>query len=175
MMEVTILGHRKAVELMEEFPNQLDIIFISSPDGRFSVMNSFRIPELAKEICEILYHDVEFSIAHMDPPKIYHVQKALDFAKGRDKLIVACQAGISRSSATAYVVKTAEVGPVEALKVLNPKVHQPNMAVVRHGADILNEPDMVHLVQEWKAKAEEDQWNTGHGLQNSLEEMETIK
>lgn len=158
-MELTICGHRRAVEILEESPNQLDIIFISSPDGRFSVTNSFRIPELARECCEILYHDVEFSIAHMDPPKKHHVEKALDFAKGRDKLIVACQAGISRSSATAYVIQASEVGILEALKVLNPKIHSPNAAVIKHGSEILNEPDMVSLIQQWKAKADEDQYN----------------
>lgn len=158
-MEVTICGHRRAVEILEASPNQLDIIFISSPDGRFSVTNSFRIPELARECCEILYHDVTQSIAHMDPPKRYHVQKALDFAKGRDKLIVACQAGISRSSATAYVVQAATVGLVEALKVLDPKIHSPNLAVVKHGADILNEPDMMDIISQWKNKSEEDQWD----------------
>ena len=95
----------------------------------------------------------------MDPPKRHHVQKALDFAKGRDKLIVACQAGISRSSATAYVIQAAEVGPLEALKVLNPKIHSPNLVVVKHGADILNELDMIDLISTWKNKSEEAQWD----------------
>jgi predicted protein tyrosine phosphatase len=152
------------VELLEAEPKQLDIVFISSPDGRFAVTNSFRIPELARECCEILYHDVAHTIAHMDPPRKHHVEKALDFAKGRDKLIVACQAGISRSSATAYVIKASEVGIVEALTVLNPKIHNPNIAVIKHGAEILNLPDMVPLIRAWKDKADEAQWDTGPTL-----------
>lgn len=166
-MDITICGHKRAVELLREAPNELDIIFISSPDNPYAVTNSHKIPALAREICEILFYDVSHSIAHMDPPEQHHVEKALEFAKGRDKLIVACQAGISRSSATAYLIKAAEVGPEEALKILNPHVHHPNGAVIRHGAKILGLPQIVEMIYTWKNKADEIQWDVGPELDQS--------
>lgn len=163
-MEIRICGHRKAVEILQESPKQLDVIFISGPDQRFAVNGSYMIPELAKECCEILYHDVTQARAHLEPPQPYHVKKALEFAKGRGKLLVCCQAGISRSSATAYVVQTAEVGPMEALKVLNHKIHSPNKLVVAHGANILGLPEMVELITAWQQKADEEQMHDGPSL-----------
>ena len=158
-MDITICGHRRAAEILSESPNQLDIIFITSPDAPFAVAGADSIPGLAREICEIRFHDVSQQIAHLNPPDRHHVQKALDFAKGRDKLIVACQAGISRSSATAYVIQASEVGSKEALKILDPAVHNPNAAVIRHGSVILDDPEMIWIVNEWKSKAEEAQWD----------------
>jgi predicted protein tyrosine phosphatase len=157
-VDITICGHRKAVDLLEASPNQLDIVFISSPDAPYAVESSHKIPKLAKEVCHLLFHDISFPRGKMTPPSREDVQKALDFAKGRDKLIVACQAGISRSSATAYLIQSMEVGMVEALKVLNPQIHHPNSLIVAHGANILGEPDMVDLINKWKNKADESQW-----------------
>lgn len=157
-MDITICGHRKAVELLEVSPNQLDIVFISSPDSPYSVESSHKIPGLSKDICQLRFHDISFPRGSMTPPSRDDVQKALDFAHGRDKLIVACQAGISRSSAIAYLIQAAEVGMIEALNVLNPKIHQPNSLIIVHGANILGEPDIVDLMDKWKNKADEYQW-----------------
>lgn len=163
-MNITICGHRQAVRLLEENPGQLDVIFISSPDDPYSIQGSHKIPELAKEICEILFHDISMPRGKMIPPTREHVQKALHFAKGRDKLIVACQAGISRSSAIAYVIQSAAVGIFDALNILNAKVHHPNSLIVVYGANILGEPEMVDVIDKWKNMADEQQWDTGPHL-----------
>ncbi len=154
-MEITICGHRRAAELLAENPNQLDIIFISSPDEKFYIENSHKIPGLAREMCELLFHDVATLRLGSEPPKVEHIQKALAFAKGRDKLIVSCQMGISRSSATAYLIKSMEVGPVEALNILDFKVHYPNSLVIAHGSYLLDKPEMIELISTWKIKADE--------------------
>ena len=148
------MGNKPCVVFVDEF----DKLFISSPGSKFNVRNSEKIPELARECCEILYDDISFPRGNMEPPRREHVQKALDFAKGRDNLIVACQMGVSRSSATAYLIKASIFGANEALDLLNPHVHNPNSLVIAHGANILGMPEMIQIIEVWKSKSEEAQW-----------------
>lgn len=157
-MKITICGHRKAAELLAKSPGQLDIIFISGPGPeKFGVKTSETIAGNAREICEVLFHDINAPRPGYEHPERHHVQKALDFAKGKDELIVSCQMGVSRSSATAYIIAAAAVGPDEAFKFLDTKIHSPNGMVIRHGADILGDPDIVSKMNTWKYQADEEQ------------------
>lgn len=163
-MEIKIMGHRSAAEFLRVNPKLWDVIFISDPDNKYGISGSYEIAGFAKECCEILFFDVPSPIGGMTPPEREHVQKAIDFAKGRDRLLVCCMMGQSRSSATAYVLKAAEVGPIKALEILNPHVHMPNSVVVRHGSEILGEPHMIDLIRRWKEAAEEAMWDIGPEL-----------
>ncbi len=58
-MKITICGHRKAAELLAKSPGQLDIVFISGPGPeKFGVKTSETIAGNAREICEVLFHDI---------------------------------------------------------------------------------------------------------------------
>jgi hypothetical protein len=48
-----------------------------------------------------------------------------------------------------------EVGPVEALNILDFKVHYPNSLVIAHGSYLLDKPEMIELISTWKIKADE--------------------
>ena len=156
-MDITICGHRKAVKILEAFPNQLDVVFISSPDTEYAIESSEKIPVLAKETCRLLFHDISSPRGSMVPPSQSDIEKALAFAKGRNKLIVTCQAGVSRSSAIAYLIQAAEVGMNDALNILDPEIHQPNSLIVFLGSKILKNPDLVELINNWKNAANEYQ------------------
>lgn len=163
-MQITIAGHRRASKILEENPNQLDVIFISSPDATYAVQGSAIIEGLAKNCCKLLFHDISIPRGDMIPATKEDVQKALDFAKGKEKILVTCQAGVSRSSAIAYLVAASEVGAKEAFSVLNPEVHMPNSLIVRHGAFILGDPDIMDMMDRWKTAADEAQWDLGPTL-----------
>lgn len=163
-MEITIAGHRRAAEILEASPNQIDVIFISSPDAVYAVEGSSKIEGLAKECCTLLFNDVSQPIGNKVTAKKEDVQKALDFAKNKEKILVSCQAGVSRSAAIAYLIAAQEAGVNEAFSVLNPEVHMPNSLIIRHGAFILNNPDMMDLMDRWKYAADESQWDTGPTL-----------
>lgn len=156
-MEVTICGHRKAVEVLKQNPKQIDVVFISSPDNKFGVDGSHLIQDLAKNYCEILFDDCTFPVGSMIPPTIENVKQAIEFAKGKESIIVCCQAGVSRSAATAYCIATDDVGPIMALEILDPKVHSPNALIVHYGSKILNCPDMVDIINTWKNEADAQQ------------------
>lgn len=66
------------------------------------------------------------------------IQKALEYAKDKDELIVACAAGISRSSAMAYVIARSEAPPEEAVTILDIERHWPNRHVLACGNTVLN-------------------------------------
>lgn len=153
-MKIQIMGHRRLAALLAGSKEKKhDVIMISSPDDFFAIPGSNTIPQLARNCLQLAFHDISVMREGYVPPNEDHVKQALDFAKGKDELIVACQAGISRSSAIAYVLKVAEVGAIDALEVLDPDVHQPNLLVVKAGAKVLNRPDMVELALIWHNKA----------------------
>jgi len=160
-MQIIIAGHHRASEILEENPNQIDVIFISSPDAVYAVDGSFKIQKLAKECCTLLFNDVSLPIGNKIPPEKEDIQKALDFAKGKDKILVSCQAGVSRSSAIAYLIAAQDVGPIEAFSILNPHIHAPNGLVIKYGSSILKNYDIVDLMNQWKEKADETQMESG--------------
>lgn len=153
-MSITICGHSKAMDLVKNDPKKYDVLFISSPQQKYAVYGSQGIEEHANEYFELLFDDVTFPIMNRIPPTLEDVKKALDFGVGKKNLIVCCQAGISRSSAIAYLIKTVTDGMAEGLTILNPMVHSPNSLIIKHGSLILKNPDIVGLVETWKVKAD---------------------
>lgn len=155
-MKLTICGHDEAARLLAKNPNKLDIIFISSPENKYAVDGSEKIAELARESCEILFNDITFPIGGMKVvPEEHHVLKALKFAEGKKELIIACQMGISRSSAIAYLIEAREVGYEKAFDILNMRVHSPNLLVIKHGAKVLGEQKILEAMLDWKNKSNE--------------------
>ena len=78
-------------------------------------------------------------------------QAALDYAKDKQELLVHCAAGVSRSSAIAYLIACSRVGTMEALKVLDSLFHWPNNRVVRLGAEIMDNPEIEQVIKKWKS------------------------
>jgi len=67
------------------------------------------------------------------------VSAALEFAKGAPNVAVHCTAGVSRSSAMAFLVACQMTGdPEEAVKVLDMKSHFPNESIVLLGERLLD-------------------------------------
>jgi predicted protein tyrosine phosphatase len=85
-------------------------------------------------------------------PTLEHIEKALEWSKGRDKLISCCHAGVSRSSAMAYLLACRECGPGTVLSVLRPHKHWPNRLIVHLGSQILNDPLIWQTFVEWQKK-----------------------
>ncbi len=83
------------------------------------------------------------------------VAAVIAWASGKDPLLVHCQAGVSRSSAIAYLIASARSNPAEAIKLLHPALHTPNMHLVRLGAVILGNPEVETVAAEYNRKAKE--------------------
>ena len=155
-MKLTICGHDVAAKILEKSPKKLDIIFISSPENKYAVDGSEKIVELARESCELLFNDITFPIGHSRVvPEEHHVKKALEFAKGKKELIVSCQMGVSRSAAIAYLIEASIVGYEKAFDILDMKIHSPNLLVIKHGAKLLGEQQILAAMLDWKNKSNE--------------------
>jgi len=98
-------------------------------------------------------------------PEESHVRQAIEFAADKDKILVHCWAGVSRSSATAFIVACSRgQNPFEAARtLLNPAIHAPNPLVVALGAEILGDPNILKAYQAFEQVANmhhHNLWNT---------------
>lgn len=107
------------------------------------------ITSVAKNCLCLKFEDIEHERVGYDTAKEDHIRQAIEWAKDKDKLIVACRAGISRSSAIAYLVASSKFGPQEAVKILNMEIHQPNRLVVSLGAKVLGSDRINEVLDDW--------------------------
>ncbi len=77
------------------------------------------------------------------------IRQILNWSKDKDGIVVHCQAGASRSAAVAYLIECLQTTPKEALGILNPNQHSPNMHIVRMGAKILRNPEIAIEAEHW--------------------------
>ncbi len=104
-------------------------------------------PESVLEADHLLLsmHDIVEELPDMVPPGRPHVERLLEFAHGWDRskpLVVHCFAGISRSTAAAYIVAAAldperdEAGLAQALRHASPSA-TPNARLIAIADDLL--------------------------------------
>lgn len=151
-MDICITGHHGALEAVRARPRHHDLLFITAPHTPFGLPGSETILELARAGLMLQFHDIDCPMDDMIEPRREHVAAALDWARDRSNLIVACQAGISRSSGMAVVLRAARLPVAEALQILDPAVHHPNQLVVQHGEAILGVAGLADAVSEWKRR-----------------------
>jgi len=132
---ISILSRFDIRRIVNKEPNQHVCIVISEPEHGHAVAD---ILPLCKEVLHLEFHDVSYGKAG---PTLEHVQKAIDWAKERmdAHILVACAAGVSRSSSIAYLIQCARTEPESAALILDPEVHYPNTLVIEHGRKILGE------------------------------------
>ena len=107
----------------------------------------------AKSFVRVWFDDIWLPAHTLDGsmlPSRKEVERALVWAKGvgaDGNFLVHCHAGVSRSSALAYLIACLFASPDEAIKVLNPLLHHPNEKVVQLGAEILGDPQVYWVFQ----------------------------
>jgi len=149
-MYIIICGHHRALETVRGKPGYHDLLFITSPRDPFGLPGTETILEQVRAGLMLQFDDISGPIDDMIEPRREHVARALAWAADKSNLIVACQAGISRSSGMAVVLRAARMPVPEALQILDPAVHHPNQLVVQHGEDILGITGLADAVSEWK-------------------------
>lgn len=108
---------------------------------------AFERPELILEDHHLMIsmHDITEELDGMTPPGRHHVETLIEFARGWDRadpMVIHCFAGISRSTAAAYIVCSAlspERDPVElaqTLRRLSPSA-TPNIRMVMLADEVL--------------------------------------
>lgn len=151
MREIRIASRETALQLVRAYPKKWTVISIRGPgaarkiDALKDCWNNLLILEM---------DDVWDRWHGGDMPTANDVRDALRFASryADQPLLVHCDAGISRSSATAYVIACAERGepPATVLEnLLDEAVHMPNELIVKLGAVLLQNGRVYDAVKPW--------------------------
>lgn len=150
-MKFKIFGHKELEKFLKENPNKHECLYYTSsslPELDFVKKNTTESLHLPVDDVD-RYFKEEVGVTSVVSPKACYIKKALDFAEGKKNLIIACHAGICRSSATAYLIAAKQVGAIKALETLTPTQHYPNRLIVYIGSRVLKNPDIWNKYVDW--------------------------
>ena len=147
-MEIRVGNYVAASFLLEREPGEWHALVVLDSGQEAS-------PFVAAHACSHLYlrfDDVEAPRAEKAMPTGSLVSQGLDFARGKDRLLVSCRAGQGRSVALAYLIACRERGISEALQLLDPTRHRPNRLVISLGAAHLEKPEVLEQFDQWRRR-----------------------
>ena len=150
-MNITIHSEDSAVWEITASPGRWHVISIR--EGETSLVD--KVADLCLSLLKLKFHDIwlerhaesgRYKLATQD-----QIREAIDWSKGKDDILVHCAAGVSRSSATAYVIACASMSPQEAMdRFINKNFHSPNEHIVRLGSEILAEEEILRVWKKFK-------------------------
>jgi Predicted protein tyrosine phosphatase len=145
MKPVEIKSLEQMIDLMSEH-SHYNVVSIRDSTGTDSVLcrgifNAFG--KNAKSIYAVIFDDSNIAFDGTKAPTTEDIRGILEWSMDKDDLLVHCTAGVSRSSAVAFLIESARTNPFEALKILNPRTHEPNELIIRIGAKLISSDVMV--------------------------------
>jgi len=145
-MKIYITGHKGAAGVMEERPQEFNVILYTNSNYPAPVA----IKENAKSLIHFSVDDIDVSTHGKVSPSMLTVINFLDWSRDKEDIMCVCHAGVSRSSATAYVIASSRIGPEKALEFLKPMWHWPNRLIVWLGSQILESPEIWNVFVQWQ-------------------------
>lgn len=121
------------------------------PESSYAVFKKYR--RNFRNIHVAVFDDIEYpqdGLAIVEPEQI---ELILAWSGNRRNIAVHCTAGISRSSAIAYLIACTRMPASEAIGILDPDRHCPNDLVIYHGVKILNDTLVYEEYIKWIRKA----------------------
>lgn len=143
-MKIQIMSRNKAEQFVKGNPDH-PIIAIGEPTSE----DVQRVTKNSKNCLCLLFHDIEMPRGGYTVVQKNHVEEAVAWAKDKEDLVVACRAGVSRSSAMAYIIMCSKYDPKEAIKVLDVDTHAPNQHVVKLGSEVLENKEVFNVYLRW--------------------------
>lgn len=145
-MELRIGNYLAASFLLEQEPQKWHVIAVLDSGKRATEFVEIH----ARSFLYLRFDDVEENRPGKQLPTKQFVQQSLDFAQGKDRLLVTCRAGQGRSVALAYLIGARERGVAESLKLLDATRHRPNRLVVSIGDAILEGLGALAAFDVWR-------------------------
>ena len=121
------------------------------PESNYAVFKKYR--RNFRNIHVTVFDDIEYpqdGRAIVEPEQIKLI---LAWARNRRNIAVHCTAGISRSSAVAYLIACTRMPASDAIGLLDPDRHCPNDLVIYHGIKILNDISIYEEYMKWIMRA----------------------
>ena len=140
-----ILSEANAVQEIKENPDKWNVISIRDSNRKYSPIDE--IQNLCKEILKLDFDDVfsdKYQNSYQKLATLEDIEKIIRFSEGKDNLLVHCFAGVSRSSAVAYIIRCTKENPWDAIQKLSMEDHLPNDYIVRLGAKLLQNKDILN-------------------------------
>jgi predicted protein tyrosine phosphatase len=154
--EIHIRGHavNTAQQFLADRPGEFHCLVIT--DFGYPFPEEVRV--LAGGVLHLAFDDACFPTGLHRLADRATVQQAIAWGEGRDKLLIACHAGISRSAALAFLIACTDRPPEQALGLLEPGKHRPNDLVVMLGSKILGNRRIWDTFLEWCRMHEVSDW-----------------
>jgi predicted protein tyrosine phosphatase len=147
-MEIRICGYLPASWLLEQEPKQWHaLVILDSVIRPTNFVESHALSHLY-----LHFDDIETPQAGKQVPTSRLIEQGLEFGRAKDRLLVSCRAGQSRSTAMAYLICCQEQGPLQALQLLNPTRHRPNRRVIEIGDALLGDPEILNRFDNWRTE-----------------------
>ncbi|MBA4191247.1 MAG: hypothetical protein C0467_24970 [Planctomycetaceae bacterium] len=145
-VEIRIAGYVAASLILERDPAQWHALVMLDSD----VQETDFVPTHTRSHLFVRFDDIEEPRERKHLPSKSLLRDALQFAHGKDKLLVSCRAGRGRSAAVAYTIACQQLGVDEAVKLLDPTRHRPNQLVVRLGSELLEDSTPLAEFERWR-------------------------
>jgi len=137
-----------AQQFLADRPGEFHCLVITDADYPFPK----GIRGLCGDVLHLAFDDACFPSSLHRLPDLATVQKGIAWAEGRDKLLIACHAGVSRSAAFAFLIACKDRPTEQALRILDPAKHRPNDLVVMLGSKALGDRRIWDTFLEWCRK-----------------------
>jgi predicted protein tyrosine phosphatase len=139
-MTITIKKFRVALEVLKTDPGTRNLLAITDSDYAMPTI----VSSAAKTCLHLQFDDVIVPREGRVLPSESDVKRSIAWAADKRDILVSCHGGISRSSAMAYLIACArEKSPRTAIELLDPSIHLPNELIVKYGAVILGDPEIL--------------------------------
>jgi len=150
-MKIEIMSIQQTIKTLSNGDTRPIISCVTQDERTF-----FNLDELLEKVehIKLEFEDLITPIQGHVRANKEHIEKAIDFSRGKDNIIVHCNAGVCRSAAVAMVVMNANEGLEEAKKVADMTQHSPNEWIIELGDHILGTDLTSWLLQEVEDKME---------------------
>jgi predicted protein tyrosine phosphatase len=151
-MKIRITSAVGAAYEVLKAPGEWYVVSIREPRDTVAPVDA--VKDITRGILPVYFDDIDSELHPYVLASEEDVEKVIAWCRGKDRVLVHCAAGISRSSAMAYVIACSRCGgPSLALRILDPLLHWPNEHIVRLGAKLLGKPEMVTSIEKWKKES----------------------
>ena len=152
--DITIWSLGDIARAITEKRTGFNIVSIRSSDAPTGTYDDFeKHRHNYRDIIIECFDDLRFPEEGFITPSHEHIRRILKWAKGKERIAVHCTAGISRSSAVAYLIACQRVSPKKAVKILDPAKHCPNKIVLEIGKEIFKDESICTEYAEWFEKS----------------------
>ncbi len=163
-----ILPRQELRDKVLEFPNKYNAIIIGASEIELIGLSSF-----CRDSHISLFADVVNS-SQKGAPTYDKVKDCIEWGKDKEELLISCAAGISRSSAIAYLIECANSNNPEAsVNILDVHRHRPNQLILCYGSQILGQDVVNPIFEIYKFALE--QKTTDIGLKFYLKDLDVIR